>query len=363
MEDKKTSEEEKANNSLGNLSREIRKNGIINLDDLKFNLRTQKNNINSGRSWDSDGTFNEGFLSPKIAERNLELLHDLTAKTRQLNETTLKLAKETKDKEKAISDYAEAKKDLDMLKTKMHVISRVSKEAQDKIYQSKEFYKLFADEKECDAVVVSIDIRRSTELMLKARTPKEFSKFITELSKRLSQCIIQNFGIFDKFTGDGILAFFPKFYSGEEAILRALKATEECHEIFREHYNNSRSAFNVFIKDVGLGIGIDYGIVTLVNTSNELTVVGIPVVYACRMSGAQAGDTLLNDAAKQEVVNLCADKIIIEETEINIKNEGLAAAYKIKVHPSTYIHMSLPDWIDINSNEEVLEKTPSKLTK
>ena len=139
--------------------------------------------------------------------------------------------------------------------------------------------------------------------MLKARKPELFSEFVTELTTALSNVVINNFGVFDKFTGDGILAFFPKFYSGESAILRAVKAAQECHEVFTNHYFNCRKNFNVFIKDVGLGIGMDYGEVSLVNSRNELTVVGIPVVYACRMSSALAGDTLLNQPALEELEN------------------------------------------------------------
>ncbi len=49
-------------------------------------------------------------------------------------------------------------------------------------------------------------------------------------------------------------------------MLYALKAAEECHKVFEEHYNNSRHCFNIFIKGkYGLGIGIDYGAVTLFN--------------------------------------------------------------------------------------------------
>ena len=204
---------------------------------------------------------------------------------------------------------------------------------------------LFDDAKSCDSVVVSIDIRRSTELMLKARKPELFSRFITELSQKLSEVILSNFGVFDKFTGDGILAFFPKFYSGEYSIIRALKAAEECHRVFEDHYKNSRECFNVFIKDVGLGIGVDYGTVTLVNKRNELTVVGIPVVYACRMSSAKAGETLLNQPAKEEIVRLCDNYIKVSETEIEIKNEGVALAYKVEIHKGTF-DIKVPDWLE-----------------
>ena len=57
--------------------------------------------------------------------------------------------------------------------------------------------------------------------------------------------------------------------------------------------------------------------------------VGIPVVYACRFSGANAGETIINQPAKEEIVRLCADYATIRETEIMIKNEGMALAYNI----------------------------------
>jgi class 3 adenylate cyclase len=229
-----------------------------------------------------------------------------------------------------------------------HILTRVHNDAQTLLFEDEKFKEKFNDGENSETVVVSIDIRRSTELMLKARKPELFASFITTLSRQLSNAIIKNYGIFDKFTGDGILAFFPKFYSGENAMLRALIAAEECHQIFNQHYNNSRECFNVFIKDVGLGIGVDYGKVTLVNNGNELTVVGIPVVYACRMSSAKAGQTLLNQPAKEEISRIGNDSIKIIETEIFIKNEGTALAYEVELTESLK-KISNPDW---SSNEQ-----------
>ena len=229
-----------------------------------------------------------------------------------------------------LNEIQEINKELQAKLSINHIAPRICDEAREKLFTDEKFKELFNDGISCNAVVISIDIRRSTELMLKAREPKLFSKFITQLSDLLRENIIENYGIFDKFTGDGILAFFPTFYSGDDAILRALKSANECHNIFQAHYNDSRNSFNIFIKDVGLGIGIDYGKVTLVNNGNELTVVGIPVVYACRRSGAKAGDTLFNQPAIEEIIKLSGDSIKITETDIEIKNEGLATAYKVE---------------------------------
>ncbi|WP_367209592.1 adenylate/guanylate cyclase domain-containing protein [Sphingobacterium sp. R2] len=260
------------------------------------------------------------------------------------------------DKEKSLIML----KEIENKQKSSHIISRIHEEAVSKYLSSAEFSANFEHGKETFAVVVSIDIRRSTELMLKAKSPTQYSDFITALSDKLSKIIIENFGIFDKFTGDGILAFFPEFYSGEEAILRALKAAEECHLVFKEHYKNCRNKFTVFIKDVGLGIGIDSGIVSIANTSSELTVVGIPVVYACRFSGAKAGDTLLNIEAHQRLSALKHPMVKdIEETEIHIKNEGLAMAFKVKIDKDQFSQNDTYPW-EAYQDDVKTETTPTE---
>ena len=60
---------------------------------------------------------------------------------------------------------------------------------------------------------MSIDIRRSTELMLKARTTELFAEFMAGLCEQLQGLIRDKFGIVDKFTGDGLLVSFLEFFS------------------------------------------------------------------------------------------------------------------------------------------------------
>lgn len=295
--------------------------------------------------------------SPSI-DNQLKLNEEINELKKKLASTTKQLSEVNDDKQKVIDELNQLSTDLQAKEKISHILPRINEDAKTKLLTSVDFLKLFENGRTCDAVVVSIDIRRSTELMLKARKPELFSKFITELSRKLSENIISNYGIFDKFTGDGILAFFPKFYSGDEAIIRALKASEECHEIFNAHYHDSKGCFNVFINDVGLGIGIDYGNVTLVNTSNELTVVGIPVVYACRMSGAKAGDTILNQPAKEEIERLSSSQVKFTDTTIQIKNEGTAEVYKVDVNPSVY-SIPEPEWTNVNEEVEE-EEEPEK---
>ncbi len=278
--------------------------------------------------------------------QQLNLQDEITGLKKKMADLIKSSEVDKADKKKIATDFKLLQSEL-LVKEKInHIIPRICEAGRELLFKSDAFKALFADARSCQSVVVSIDIRRSTELMLKARKPELFAKFITELTQKLSSIIISNYGVFDKFTGDGILAFFPDFYSGKNSLYFALKAAEECHQAFREHYNNSRSCFNVFIKDAGLGIGVDYGQVTLVNTNNELTVVGIPVVYACRMSGAKAGDTILNQPALELAEELYSTQIKVIETEINIKNEGTAVAYKLEINEKG-LTIGKPDWQEL----------------
>ena len=312
--------------------------------------------------------FSNQFINPPISfqkDNNLEEILDLRKELSELNNhaETIKADKNELLKTNEKKDEIIAK--LDKQYARANIISRLNEEGAALVMKSDLFLKEFTQFKICSAVVVSIDIRRSTELMLKASSSKDFAKFIIGLSERLSDCIKSNYGVFDKFTGDGILAFFPDFYSNENALLYAIKAAKECHIIFEEHYNSNEDSFDVFLEDIGLGIGIDYGEVTIVNTKAELTVVGKPVVYACRFSNAKAGDTIIGQNAKKLVQEKFIDLVTLEQTSIFVKNEGNARGYKIL----NYVFKeSKPNWnkfrmYKISENENNLTESDTKETE
>ena len=66
----------------------------------------------------------------------------------------------------------------------------------------------------------------------------------------------------------------------------------------------------------------------LVKLNDRLELVGTPVVYACRMSNAEAGDTLANHPAFEECMARHAGLVSFEEASLEIKHEGQLLAYR-----------------------------------
>ncbi len=282
------------------------------------------------------------FAAPSFLERPLSDFY-LTDRERELQKEIGALREALLSKKKALAKEkagAEAQKaaaqelevTLSTLRQKealSYILSRLNQEAGRVIVASEELQSQFRDEAPHAAFVLSVDIRRSTDLMLKARSARLYASFITGLCNVLKEIVIAHHGIFDKFTGDGILAFFPQFYTGDDAGLRSVLAAADCHAAFAAHYDRHRSTFVAVAKRVGLGIGIDFGDVHFVQVIDGLTVVGTPVVYACRMGGTAAGTTLLNHPAYEVVAARHADYCDFVEVEFEVKHEGPVAAYLV----------------------------------
>ena len=276
----------------------------------------------------------------KLAQQYAERSEALERKEIKIEEKEIKI----EELQKIIKQFQKNEKEMRKQQRFQHLFYRVHPLAWEKLKEDEEFKNLFEQKTPCPAVIMAIDIRRSTELMLKAKDADHYQSFIITLCDQLKQTIVDNYGVFDKFTGDGILAFFPEFYSGDDAAYLAVKAADECHAHFSRHYENNRSCFTTILKDVGLGIGIDYGNTHLVNIQDWLTVIGTPVVYACRLSGAPAGQTLLNQQAYDLMSQKFGGYINFQDSELLIKNEGNILVYIATLAKKTR-KAKLPAWV------------------
>jgi len=282
----------------------------------------------------------------KIDELIIEIKEKESQNNKLLAEIN-KLENENNDKTAQLEEIIKNQTFIDKKERLLRLTSNVHPKAADIILGEGENNLLsdFSSENENENAILSIDIRRSTDLMLNAKSSDDFASFITGLCEGLKNIVIINYGVFDKFTGDGILAYFPKFYSGEDAVEKCCITSKLCHDFFTTYYKDNRKKFKINLK-TGLGIGIDYGAAKLVRINDEPTIVGVPVVYACRLSIAPYGHTYINQSA-YEVIK--GKDIKLNEIDVKIKNQGIVTAYDLIELGD--INVKIPDWFNIQDEK------------
>jgi len=326
------------NSNDDNLTADKKNEHKLLISRIRSGISRRRNRI---RSLNDMANINIDSIPEDITLSEMELLQsgktidwqlDLDSKISEIRSRIRRRTSNLSDALNTRKEISQLKDDLKELQTKerlRHVITRVNEEARQKLFNSDKFAALFAESNECDAVILAIDIRRSTELMLRALSPELYAEFITALTEKISDCITGNFGIFEKFTGDGALAFFPDFYSGADSLLWSLNTAEECHKIFREHFDEYREYFHDDMVETGFGIGIDCGRIFITSINGDLSIVGEPVVYACRYSAAPAGKTWLTGRAYIDARKLYGEKLCLSDVNVDIKHEGNATGYEI----------------------------------
>lgn len=150
--------------------------------------------------------------------------------------------------------------------------------------------------------VMSADIRRSTTLMKEAIRPERFAKHLTTFIEQAEINVRNGGGWFDKFLGDGFLAYWPLSTATgsigrviDELIASAIDIMGMFRHIALPLIRETSQNFPV---DTGLSIGLDLGPASFVTVARDLTIVGSPVVGAVRMaSAARPWETLANVVA------------------------------------------------------------------
>src|ERR671937_832360 len=141
--------------------------------------------------------------------------------------------------------------------------------------------------------VMAADIRESTLLMKEAVRFERFAFTMDKFVSAVRRGIGTPGGWFDKFTGDGFLAYWIVQPSSDEAgdprdfAQAAGNIAHTAHElielfhrrVLEDFRRNSRN----LSEGVGLSIGLDAGPGYLVQIAGDLTIVGPPVVGAVRM--------------------------------------------------------------------------------
>ena len=159
--------------------------------------------------------FAGGFLSYPDQEKVRSLEDEIRGIRDNLSNLTRSLQQERATSAEHKHREEELTAILDELTKKQQLaflLDRVSPDAAHVLLDSESLRNEFLTPEARPLFAMSVDIRRSTDLMLKARTPQAFAAFITILCKDLTDVVRSYHGVVDKFTGDGILCFFPEFF-------------------------------------------------------------------------------------------------------------------------------------------------------
>lgn len=157
---------------------------------------------------------------------------------------------------------------------------------------------------DCDTLVLVGDIRRSQDLMTYGTDANTYRDNIIEFMNKTRQILKQNCGLYDRFTGDGFIAYFSEYMcdqEGKDYYEMMLKSCREILEFSKPFFEKWTSLLRRIPEtEIGLCIGVDSGKVSFKDLNNQLFAIGDACVWATRMNSAgENGDVILNNIPYQ----------------------------------------------------------------
>lgn len=192
-----------------------------------------------------------------------------------------------------------------------------------------------------DTLVVVGDIRRSQDLMTYGSNPDIYREKIIEFMDRTRQILKSNCGLYDRFTGDGFIAYFNEYMCEQEGKDYYEMMLKSCREILEF----SNPFFNEWVKllrripemEIGLCIGVDSGMVSFKDLNNQLFAIGDACVWATRMNSAgEKGDIILNNIPYQVLSSSLNGNNCNKINSITKGGEHFSA-YRLKIKNIHYV--------------------------
>jgi hypothetical protein len=196
--------------------------------------------------------------------------------------------------------------------------------------------------KQVPTATLSFDLRRSTFLMEHAIDKKAYADWLEILVIILKEILHLRGGVFDKFTGDGVLAHFPAYefdvYSSEDALETAydtnvlnciscgwdmIRAAEICSDVLVPNISLSN-------ENCGSAVGAAFDNAQWsVGRAGNPVVVGRGVVHACRLSGGEPGTMQLTNAIVARLKRMLGNAAQFEETDFVSKEYSAGSGVKM----------------------------------
>ena len=197
-----------------------------------------------------------------------------------------------------------------------------------------------------DTLVVVGDIRRSQDLMTYGSSPDIYRDKIIEFMNRTREILKNNCGLYDRFTGDGFIAYFNQYMCEQEGKDYYEMMIKACREIL----NFSNPFFADWVKllrripetEIGLCIGVDSGRVSFKDLNNQLFAIGDACVWATRMNSAgRKGDVVLNNIPYQYISSVLNNNNCEKINSITKGGEHFSA-YRLQINNIHYVSTKRP---------------------
>lgn len=155
----------------------------------------------------------------------------------------------------------------------------------------------------------------------------EVIRTLNHIYEHLSEVVFSNKGTFDKYLGDGFMAFYGAPVAGEDDAQRAVATAVEMQRLFAELRTDS----DYDLSGLGLGIGLHSGEAIVGNIGSErlmdYTVVGDVVNVSKRLQEhAESGQVLMSEQTYAELQGVQAE--ILDPVQLPGRKERIVA-YRI----------------------------------
>ena len=191
-----------------------------------------------------------------------------------------------------------------------------------------------------DTIVMVADIRRSQDLITYGLSPDFYREQIIGFLSEVRKILRENYGIYDKFTGDGFIAYFNQYVCEQEGCdyyEMTLDACEKIQSFSKQFFDNwSNKIRKIPVEPIGLSLGIDSGMVSYKDIEGQFFAIGDACVWATRMCNAgRRGDVIFNNIPYHKIESYGAEGFSSEIDSVT-KNGESFRAYRVITSMVTY---------------------------
>ena len=195
-----------------------------------------------------------------------------------------------------------------------------------------------------DTLVLVADIRRSQDLITYGLSPEYYREQIIGFLDEVKKILRSNYGIYDRFTGDGFIAYFNQYVCEQEGCDYYEMTLDACKRIqsFAEQYfqNWSNQIRKIPVEPIGLSLGIDSGRIDFKDIDGQFFAIGDACVWATRMCNAgKRGDIIFNNIPFHRIVHYGIDGFSSEIDAVTKNGETFKA---FSINPSLIDYKSQP---------------------